>query len=85
MTGVCNLAVEKENQSSTMGEEDERKERTTAAVEEDAGWNRDDSAKTGGGTLEGSADCDEPEPVLVSPTTLSSPPYEEEEPQSKKG
>ncbi len=65
VTGVCNVTVEKENESLAMGEEDKQKEKTTAAVEEDAGWNRDDSAKKGGGMLKGSTDCNKPEPVLV--------------------
>jgi hypothetical protein len=68
VTGVCNLTVEKENESLTMGEGNKQKEKTTAVVEEDAGRNREDLAKTGGGTLEGSTDCDEPEPVLVFPS-----------------
>jgi hypothetical protein len=53
-------------------------------VEEDAGRNRDDLAKTGRGMLKRSTDCNKPEPVLVVPTTLSSSSYEEEESQSKK-
>ena len=85
VTEVDDFALEEENESSmAMGEGNERKEETMAVVEEDAGRNRDDLAKTGGGTLEGSKDCDEPEPVLVLPTTLSSHPVEGDEPRSKK-
>lgn len=85
VTEVGDFAVEDENESSmAMDEENERKEGTTAVAEEDAWRNRDDLAMTGAGTLEGSADCDEPGPVLVLPTTLSSPPVEGDEPRSKK-
>ncbi len=72
-------SVEEENESS---KENERKEGTTAVAEEDAWLIRDDLAMAGVGTLEGSADCDEPEPVLVLPTTISSPPVEGDEPLS---
>ena len=85
VTEVDDFALEEENESSmAMGEGNERKEETMTVEEEDAGRNRDDLAKTGGGTLEGSKDCDEPEPVLVLPTTLSSHPVEGNEPRSKK-
>jgi hypothetical protein len=82
---VGDFAVEEENEKSmAMDEEYERKEGTTAVAEEDAWRNRDDLAMTGRGTLEGSADCGEPEPALVLSTTLSSPPVEGDEPRSKK-
>ena len=78
------LTVDDDGGDLAMGAEDERKQGTTAVAEEDAWRNRDDLAMTGAGTLEGSADCDEPGPVLVLPTTLSSPPVEGDEPRSKK-
>jgi hypothetical protein len=89
---ICNnedsaLAFEQENESSSMGKENERKEGTTVTVdEEDSGLNIDDLAMTDGGMIEGSADCNEPDPLMVVvPTTLSTPPVEEDEPRSKKG
>ena len=82
---VGDFVVEEENEKSMATDEEyEREEGTTAVAEEDAWQNRDDLAMTGRGTLEGSADCGEPEPALVLSTTLFSPPVEGDEPRSKK-
>ena len=79
------LAVEEANERSAMGEESEQNEGTPVVVEDDSGRSIADSAKTDGGTLEGSTDHDRPEPKRAAPTTLSPPPVEEDEPRPRMG